>query len=64
MSRSGSLRLDAQQGPHADRSFSTSLPLPDATPEVFRMLPEFLIEDITEFISFTSKYVPSGNVRI
>ncbi|BGP43552.1 Ubiquitin conjugation factor E4 [Rhodotorula kratochvilovae] len=35
-----------------------SLPLPDATPEVFRMLPEFLIEDITEFLSFTSRYAP------
>ena len=34
-----------------------SLPLPDETPEVFRMLPEFLIEDITEFLSFTSKCV-------
>lgn len=32
-----------------------SLPLPDETPEIFRMLPEFLIEDITEFLSFTSK---------
>ncbi|TNY19299.1 ubiquitin elongating factor core-domain-containing protein [Rhodotorula diobovata] len=35
-----------------------SLPLPDETPEVFRMLPEFLIEDITEFLSFTSKFAP------
>ena len=32
-------------------------PLPNETPEVFRMLPEFLIEDITEFLSFTSKCV-------
>ncbi|GJN94371.1 hypothetical protein Rhopal_007450-T1 [Rhodotorula paludigena] len=43
-----------KQHPHV----KISLPLPDATPEVFRMLPEFLIEDITEFISFTSKYAP------
>lgn len=35
--------------------FARSLPLPDETPEIFRMLPEFLIEDITEFLSFTSK---------
>ncbi|GAA5939856.1 ubiquitin-ubiquitin ligase UFD2 [Sporobolomyces koalae] len=33
-------------------------PLPNETPELFRMLPEFLIEDITEFLSFTSKYAP------
>lgn len=32
-----------------------SLPLPSETPLAFRMLPEFLIEDITEFLSFTSK---------
>ncbi|GAA5900931.1 hypothetical protein JCM8208_007568 [Rhodotorula glutinis] len=36
-----------------------SLPLPDETPDVFRMLPEFLIEDITELLTFTSKYAPS-----
>ena len=29
--------------------------MPDETPEVFRFLPEYLIEDITEFLSFTSK---------
>ncbi|GAA5985530.1 hypothetical protein JCM10908_007012 [Rhodotorula pacifica] len=34
------------------------LPLPDQTPEIFRMLPEFLIEDITEFLSFASKFAP------
>ncbi|BGO95650.1 Ubiquitin conjugation factor E4 [Rhodotorula toruloides] len=34
------------------------LPLPSETPLAFRMLPEFLIEDITEFLSFTSKYAP------
>lgn len=31
------------------------LPLPDATPELFRMLPEYLIEDVTEFLTFVSK---------
>ncbi|ORY88496.1 ubiquitin elongating factor core-domain-containing protein [Leucosporidium creatinivorum] len=35
-----------------------SLPMPEETPEVFRFLPEYLIEDITEFLSFTSKYAP------
>ncbi|KAK4705710.1 ubiquitin conjugation factor E4 B, partial [Phenoliferia sp. Uapishka_3] len=35
-----------------------SLPLPEETPEAFRMLPEYLIEDITEFLTFTSKYAP------
>ncbi|GAA6057987.1 hypothetical protein JCM3770_004600 [Rhodotorula araucariae] len=35
-----------------------SLPLPDETPTVLRMLPEFLIEDITEFLSFMSKFAP------
>lgn len=34
---------------------SHSLPMPAETPEVFRFLPEYLIEDITEFLSFTSK---------
>jgi ubiquitin conjugation factor E4 B len=29
--------------------------MPEETPEVFRFLPEYLIEDITEFLSFTSK---------
>lgn len=32
-----------------------SLPMPEKTPEVFRFLPEYLIEDITNFLSFTSK---------
>ncbi|GAA5865602.1 hypothetical protein JCM8547_007662 [Rhodosporidiobolus lusitaniae] len=32
--------------------------LPKEAPEEFRMLPEFLIEDITEFLSFASKYAP------
>ncbi|SCZ89889.1 BZ3500_MvSof-1268-A1-R1_Chr1-3g01641 [Microbotryum saponariae] len=34
------------------------LPMPDETPLGFRMLPEFLIEDITEFLSFASKAAP------
>lgn len=34
-------------------------PLPEATPEIFRMLPEYLIEDITEFLTFVSKFVSS-----
>jgi len=33
--------------------------MPEETPEVFRFLPEYLIEDITEFLSFTSKWVSS-----
>ncbi|GAA5956492.1 hypothetical protein JCM8115_000586 [Rhodotorula mucilaginosa] len=43
-----------KQHPHV----RIDLPLPDETPEIFRMLPEFLIEDITEFLSFTSKFAP------
>lgn len=31
------------------------LPLPEETPEGFRFLPEYLIEDITEFLTFVSK---------
>ncbi|BGP03526.1 E4 ubiquitin-protein ligase UFD2 [Rhodotorula toruloides] len=43
-----------KQHPHV----RIDLPLPSETPLAFRMLPEFLIEDITEFLSFTSKYAP------
>ncbi|KAM0754000.1 hypothetical protein T439DRAFT_298470 [Meredithblackwellia eburnea MCA 4105] len=35
-----------------------TLPLPEETPIAFRMLPEYIIEDITNFLSFTSKYAP------
>ncbi|RIA98699.1 ubiquitin elongating factor core-domain-containing protein [Glomus cerebriforme] len=35
-----------------------SLPLPPTPPEEFIMLPEFVIEDITEFFSFISRYNP------
>ncbi|KAL8293009.1 hypothetical protein RQP46_000703 [Phenoliferia psychrophenolica] len=35
-----------------------TLPLPEETPLAFRMLPEYLIEDITEFLSFASRYTP------
>ncbi|POY75438.1 hypothetical protein BMF94_1509 [Rhodotorula taiwanensis] len=43
-----------KQHPHV----RIDLPLLNEVPETFRMLPEFLIEDITEFLSFTSKYAP------
>ena len=41
----------------ADDRGLNSLPLPETTPEVLRFLPEFLIEDITEFLTFVSKSV-------
>ncbi|GAA6060451.1 hypothetical protein JCM10212_000044 [Sporobolomyces blumeae] len=50
------VRLVDPKGKHPHQKIS--FPLPNETPEVFRMLPEFLIEDITEFLSFTSKYAP------
>ncbi|KAM0790391.1 hypothetical protein ACM66B_003273 [Microbotryomycetes sp. NB124-2] len=37
---------------------TVGLPLPQKTPQDFRFLPEYLIEDITELFSFTSKYAP------
>ncbi|GAA5912015.1 hypothetical protein JCM5296_007322 [Sporobolomyces johnsonii] len=44
-----------KQHPHTRISLTN---LPNETPEAFRMLPEFLIEDITEFLTFTSKFAP------
>ncbi|KAK4046180.1 Ubiquitin conjugation factor E4 [Microbotryomycetes sp. JL201] len=43
---------------HPQRAIS--LPLPKDTPENFRFLPEYLIEDITELFSFASKYAPQS----
>ncbi|GAA5905285.1 hypothetical protein JCM6882_003736 [Rhodosporidiobolus microsporus] len=50
------IRLVDPKGAHP--GVRVSLPLPDETPETFRFLPEFLIEDITEFLSFASKFAP------
>ncbi|GAA6034754.1 hypothetical protein JCM8097_001153 [Rhodosporidiobolus ruineniae] len=50
------VRLVDPRGTHPHKR--VELPLPEETPETFRMLPEFLIEDITEFLSFTSKFAP------
>ncbi|GAA5912608.1 ubiquitin conjugation factor core domain-containing protein [Sporobolomyces salmoneus] len=52
------VRLVDPKGKHPHQKIE--FPLPNKTPEVFRMLPEFLIEDITEFLSFTSKYAPQA----
>ncbi|GAA5820843.1 hypothetical protein JCM11251_001840 [Rhodosporidiobolus azoricus] len=50
------IRLVDPKGKHPAQR--VTLPLPDETPDTFRFLPEFLIEDITEFLSFASKYAP------
>ncbi|GAA5972811.1 hypothetical protein JCM11641_003951 [Rhodosporidiobolus odoratus] len=50
------VRLVDPKGQHPQTRIS--LPLPETTPDAFRFLPEFLIEDITEFLSFASKYAP------
>ncbi|GAA6010598.1 hypothetical protein JCM11491_002989 [Sporobolomyces phaffii] len=52
------VRLVDPKGKHPHQKIE--FPLPNETPEIFRMLPEFLIEDITEFLSFTSKYAPEA----
>ncbi|GAA5952757.1 hypothetical protein JCM3765_002266 [Sporobolomyces pararoseus] len=52
------VRLVDPKGKHPHTKIE--FPLPNQTPEVFRMLPEFLIEDITEFLSFASKYAPQA----
>ncbi|GAA5886450.1 hypothetical protein JCM16303_001413 [Sporobolomyces ruberrimus] len=52
------VRLVDPKGKHPHQKIE--FPLPNETPEVFKMLPEFLIEDITEFLSFTSKYAPQA----
>lgn len=51
---SGSGRSPRFRSSDADED---SLPLPAETPEVFKMLPEYLIEDITELLTFVSKCV-------
>ncbi|GAA5833631.1 hypothetical protein JCM3766R1_002595 [Sporobolomyces carnicolor] len=52
------VRLVDPKGKHPHQKIE--FPLPNKTPDVFRMLPEFLIEDITEFLSFASKYAPQA----
>lgn len=36
--------------------------MPETTPEHFRFLPEYLIEDITEFLSFVSKWALASHI--
>ncbi|EXX53635.1 hypothetical protein RhiirA5_349834 [Rhizophagus irregularis] len=50
------LRIVDPTGQHPIKQIS--LPLPPTPPEEFIMLPEFVIEDITEFFSFISRYNP------
>ncbi|GBC03242.1 hypothetical protein RclHR1_05020019 [Rhizophagus clarus] len=50
------LRIVDPTGQHPMKQIS--LPLPPTPPEEFIMLPEFVIEDITEFFSFISRYNP------
>ncbi|KAI5478750.1 ubiquitin conjugation factor E4 B [Pseudohyphozyma bogoriensis] len=50
------VRLVDPKKTHPDPQIS--FPLPEETPVLFRFLPEYLIEDVTEFLSFVSKYAP------
>ncbi|CAG8498568.1 35_t:CDS:10 [Funneliformis mosseae] len=50
------LRIVDPTGQHPKKQIS--LPLPPTPPKEFIMLPEFIIEDVTEFFLFISRYNP------
>jgi ubiquitin conjugation factor E4 B len=38
------------------------LPLPETIPEVFKMLPEFFVDDILEYYLFVVRFAPSISI--
>lgn len=46
--------------PSAIEQFIHSVPLPKEIPDVFRMLPEYFVEDIVDFLLFVMKYSPTS----
>lgn len=57
------VRLVDPKGKHPQTTISLE-GLPEETPLAFKMLPEYLVEDVTEFYFFVSRYAPQMMIEL